>query len=217
MPVFAARLYDNLTSVKGVNRGFEEISAYIGSRIKQGRLLDIGTGPGRLLHEVYKRNPEIELYGMDISSSMLEVAKQNLKELKTIDLQVGNIVKTEYPSDFFDCITSTGSFYNWDWPVAGLNEIYRILKPGKTAYIFESYKDYDKAILSIRLKENLKGYNAVRKILSKHFLNRQLRMTYSLKEYEEILKQTVFCKSYHIESLELGNLPIYVRVELKKQ
>ncbi len=217
MPVFAARLYDNLTSVKGVNKGFEEISAFIDGRINQGRLLDIGTGPGRLLHEVHKRNPEIELYGMDISASMLEVAKQNLQDIKNVDLQLGNIIKTEYQSDFFDCITSSGSFYNWDRPVEGLNEIYRILKPGKTAYIFESFKDYDQVLLSKRLKENLKGYNAMRKILSKYFLNRQLRMTYSLKEFEEILKQTIFSKSYHIEKLELGNLPIYVRLELEKQ
>ncbi|OFY62170.1 MAG: hypothetical protein A2V64_00880 [Bacteroidetes bacterium RBG_13_43_22] len=67
MPSFAARLYDNLTSVSGVNRSFEEISEFISTLLKQGSLLDIGTGPGRLLREINKRNPQIDLYGLDIA------------------------------------------------------------------------------------------------------------------------------------------------------
>jgi ubiquinone/menaquinone biosynthesis C-methylase UbiE len=217
MPFFAARLYDNLTSVEGVNKSFEEISVFIGEFIKQGKLLDIGTGPGRLLYEISKRIPQIDLYGLDISESMLHVAKQNLKNIRNVDLRVGNIVETEYQDNFFDCIVSSGSFYNWDKPVIGLNEVHRILKPNKSAYIFESYKDYDKALLRSRLQENLKGYNLIRKILSKHFLKKQLSMTYSIQEFDEILKQTDFKNNYKIEQIELGNLLIYVRIDLKKE
>jgi ubiquinone/menaquinone biosynthesis C-methylase UbiE len=217
MPSFAARLYDNLTSVRGVNKGFEEISSFIENDLKQGKLLDIGTGPGRLLYEINKRNPKIELCGLDISASMLDVARQNLQNIKNVDLRIGNILKTEYQADYFDCIVSSGSFYNWDKPIEGLNEIFRILKSGRTAYIFESHRDYNKELFDSRLKINLKGYNLLRRILSKYFLKRQLRMTYTLKEFDEILKQTDFLKSYNIKQIELGNLPIYVRLELKKQ
>lgn len=216
MPSFAARLYDNLTSIKGVNKGFEEISSFIEKNIKQGKLLDIGTGPGRLLYEINKRIPAIELHGIDISTSMLKVARQNLNHVKNVDLRAGNIVKTDYLADFFDCIISTGSFYNWDKPVEGLNEIHRILKQGRTAYIYESTKDFDNVLLKSRLKINLKGYNQVRRILSKYFLKRQLRMTYSIQQFNEIVKQSDFKNNYTIRQIELGNLPIYVRLELKK-
>lgn len=162
MPLFGARLYDNLTSVKGVNKGFEEISVFINSFLKQGKLLDIGTGPGRLLFEINKRNQQIDLYGLDISSSMLDIARQYLRDIKNVDLRVGNIVKTEYQDNFFDCIVSSGSFYNWDKPIEGLNEIFRILKSGKSAYIFETNKNYNKELLDSRLKENFKGYNFIR-------------------------------------------------------
>lgn len=121
MPSFAARLYDNLTSVKGVNRTFEEIAIFIESVLKSGRLLDIGTGPGRLLLEINKQIPQLELSGLDISKSMFAIAKQNLKNRTHIDLRVGNIVQTDYREDFFNCIVSSGSFYNWDKPVEGLN------------------------------------------------------------------------------------------------
>ncbi len=216
MPSFAARLYDNLTSVRGVNKSFEEISVFIGNILKQGRLLDIGTGPGRLLREINKRIPQVELYGLDISPSMLDVAKQNLSNITNVDLRIGNINHTDYHDDFFDCIVSTGSYYNWDNPIDGIDEIFRILKSGKTAYIFETHKDYDRELVSSRLRENLKGYNLVRKTLSKFFLRKQLRMTYSISEHEQILKQTKFKNSYSIQQIELGNLPFYVRLDLKK-
>ena len=217
MPPFAARLYDNLTSVKGVNRSFEDIAVFVASILQKGRLLDIGTGPGRLLLEIHKKIPGLELSGLDISASMLVIARQNLTDIRDIDLQVGNIVQTDYLDNYFDCILSSGSFYNWDNPVESLNEIYRILKSGKTAFIFESVKDYDKALLIMRLKDNLAGYSFMRKKLSSCFLKRQLRMTYSISEFQMILKQTKFRNSYNIHQIELGNLKIYVRIELNKE
>jgi ubiquinone/menaquinone biosynthesis C-methylase UbiE len=216
MPSFAARLYDNLTSVKGVNKTFEDISGFICSVLQQGRLLDIGTGPGRLLFELNKKIPQLDLSGLDISASMLDIARHNLQTISNIDLRVGNIVQTDYENDYFDCIVSSGSFYNWDRPVEGLHEINRILKSGKTAFIFESCTDFDSKLLKSRLKDNLKEYGFIRKKLSKHFLKKQLRMTYSIQEFEEILKQTTFKNSYKIHQVELGNLPIYVRIELNK-
>ncbi|NLD45948.1 MAG: class I SAM-dependent methyltransferase [Clostridiaceae bacterium] len=217
MPSIVARLYDNLTSVKGVNKTFEDISLFVDSILNHGKLLDIGTGPGRLLLEINKKIPQLDLFGLDISESMLAIAKQNLKNIKGVDLQVGNIVQTDYQDNFFDCIVSSGSFYNWDRPVDGLNEIYRILQSGKTAFIFDSNRDYDRAILNSRLEENLQGYTCIRRMISKYFLKKQLRMTYSISEYDHILKQTKFADSFNIHQIELGNLPIYVRIELYKE
>lgn len=216
MPFFAARLYDNLTSVKGVNKLFEDISIFLNNSLKEGKLLDVGTGPGRLLYEINKHNPQIELYGLDISASMLDLAKQNLKNIQSVNLCVGNILKTKYQDNFFDCIVSSGSFYNWDKPIEGLNEVYRILKQGRTAFVFESHKDHNKELLSSRLNENLRGYNILRKVLSKYFLKKQLRMTYTIPEFEEIIKQTEFRNSYSIHQVDLGNLPVYLRIELTK-
>jgi ubiquinone/menaquinone biosynthesis C-methylase UbiE len=216
LPSFVAKFYDNLTSVKGVNIGSEEIASFKNNFLKQGRLLDIGTGPGRLLYEIHKKSPQLELYGLDISPSMLDVAKRNLKNIKNVDLQLGNIAKTEYQDNFFDCIVCSGTFYLWDKPVEGLNEIFRILKSGKTAYLFESNKDYDKKLLNSKLEDFLREYNFSRKILTRYFLRKQLRMTYSIPEVEELIKQSRFGKSYNILQIELRNLPIYLRIELRK-
>lgn len=164
-----------------------------------------------------KRNPQLDLYGLDISASMIDLARQNLKDIKNIDFRVGNILKTDYQDNFFDCTVCSGSFYNWDKPIEGLNEIFRILKSGKTAYIFETNKDYNKVLLSSRLKDNLKGYNFLRKALSKYFLRKQLKMTYTIPEIEDIIKQSEFRRSYNIQQIELGNLLIWLRIELRKE
>jgi ubiquinone/menaquinone biosynthesis C-methylase UbiE len=216
MPLFAVKLYDNLTSIKGVNKSFEEIAHFIGDILTDGNVLDIGTGPGRLLSEISKQAPKLKFFGLDISTAMIDLAKQNLASVPDVDLRVGNINQTDFQDNFFDCIVSTGSFYNWDNPVQGLNEIFRILKPDKTAYIYDSYKDFDIKAFHTRLNQNLKGYNFFRKTISKYFLQRQLRMTYQLDEYKEILGQTKFKDNYSIEPIDLGNLSIYVRLELKK-
>jgi ubiquinone/menaquinone biosynthesis C-methylase UbiE len=215
LPKFAARLYDNLTSVKGVNKSFDQIAEFITSAVSQGKLLDIGTGPGRLLAEIYTKNPQLELYGLDISSSMVELARHNLETIHT-DLRVGNIRQTDFADSFFDCVICSGSFYLWDEPVQGLNEIYRILKPRMKAYLFESNREHDKKELNIRLNENLRGYGIIRRFLSRYFMRKQLRMTYSSTEIGKIISQSKFQNQYGIYKMELGNLPIWLRIELQK-
>jgi ubiquinone/menaquinone biosynthesis C-methylase UbiE len=217
LPAILARFYDKLTNIRGINQSFEEISDFIGTCLKEGKLLDVGTGPGRLIIEISKKNPLIELYGIDISESMLAIARKNIRSVLHVDLRTGNISKTDYDDGFFDCIVSTGSFYNWDNPVEALDEIFRILKPGSTAYIFESRRDYDKNLLKKRLKQILKGYSFFRKRISTFFLKKQLAMTYSLAEFEGLISHTRFSKSYVIREVELGNLPVFVRMELTKK
>jgi len=216
MPAFAARLYDNLTSVRGVHKSFEEIASFLETIVETGCLLDVGTGPGHLLAEINRKLPRLNLYGFDISASMLQVAEENLQHIEHIDLRLGNIVRTEYQDDFFDSIVSSGSFYNWDKPVEGLDEIFRILKPGRMAYIFETYKDFNRESLEAGLESNLREYSFFRRKVSEFFLLRQLSMTYTLSEFDGIIKRSRFSESFNLRKIALGNLPVYVRIELKK-
>jgi len=216
LPLFAAKLYDNLTNIKGINKSFEEIAGFVGNILGQGNILDVGTGPGRLLVEISRQAPQLKLFGLYISKSMIDLAKQNLTIVSDADLRVGNISLTDFQNDFFNCIVSTGSFYNWDNPVQGLNEIFRILKPGRSAFVFDTYQDYEKKTFQNCLEQNLKGYNFFRKTISKYFLRKQLRMAYSLNDYYRISEKTKFRDSYEVQPVILGNLPIYVKLELKK-
>jgi ubiquinone/menaquinone biosynthesis C-methylase UbiE len=215
MPLFGAWLYDSLMRNRAIEVQFREIAQDITSKISKGRILDIGTGPGKLLIEVHRLNPAIELFGLDISEAMIQQAKKKLSGIKA-DLRAGNIRKTGYESEFFDLITCTGSFYLWDEPVESLEEIHRILKPGQSAYLYETYKDIDQNEFKAALRENLKKENLIRRIIPPLFLKKQINMTYRTDEVHEIVKKTRFAESYEIENISLSGMPIWIRIKLGK-
>jgi ubiquinone/menaquinone biosynthesis C-methylase UbiE len=215
LPAFAAKLYDSMMQSSATKLQYREIAQDLVSRMKSGRLLDVGTGPGYLLREIHKLNPEIELHGLDISNSMVEQANRNLADIK-VDLQCGNIKATNYKSDLFDLVTCSGSFYLWDNPIDSLEEIYRILKLGGAAYLYETHRDINKQELWQKMRENLKGDNLIRKVFAPRFFIKQIGMTYTKKEIAEIIEKTSFVRSYTIEEITIFNLPVWVRVRLDK-
>lgn len=216
LPAFGARIYDRLVQIRPVTQQYGEIAQELASRISKGRLLDVGTGPGKLLLELHRINLEIRLYGLDLSPSMIQLAKRNLASIE-VDLRLGTIADTPYVSDYFDAVTSTGSLYLWDKPEEGIEEIYRILKKGRSAFLYEPYKDVDIDRYSGALKVNLRQVNVLLRLVGPKILSNLLRMTYRVDEYHEIVQHTSFANNYTIERVVLGNLPMWVRIELAKR
>lgn len=169
-----------------------------------------------MLAEINQLNSNIDLFGLDISESMVQQAKKNLVDIK-VDLRQGNIQHTDYPDDFFDVISCTGSFYLWNSPETCLEEIHRILKHGCSAYLFETYKDYNPDDFTKALRANLQRENRLSKFLVPFFLKKQLRMTYQINEFSEIFERTKFVKSFTVDKITLAGLPIWLRIKLTKQ
>ena len=142
LPTLAAKLYDRLTDTRAIALQTQEIAHDLVGCCDHGRFLDIGSGPGKLLLEVHRLNPAVELYGLDISSAMVQLAGEYLKGVKA-DMRCGDVQHSPYADDFFDCISCTGSFYLWDSPVQCVDEIFRILKPRHAACLYETHRDYD--------------------------------------------------------------------------
>ena len=215
MPSFAVGLYNNLTQAKAIEHQHRDIARDLVSKVEHGRLLDIGTGPGRLLCEVHRLNPGIELFGLDISESMVQLARKNLAGISA-DIRQGDIRSTEYDDGFFDTVTCTGSFYLWDNPKECLEEIFRILKAGRSAYFFETYHDFNLREVQEALKTNLKKEGLVRRLVTPVFLMKQLRMTYRVGEITDIIMGTRFADSHAIEKITLGGLPAWLQIKLTK-
>jgi ubiquinone/menaquinone biosynthesis C-methylase UbiE len=193
---------------------FQEIARELLTRVNRGRLLDVGTGHGRLLREISMLNPDIELYGLDISPAMVRRAAKNLAGLK-VRLRVANICATGYEADFFDLVTCTGSFYLWSQPRAGLLEIYRILVPGGSAHLFEPNAETPEADLR-RIRVVLQRETLFRRLIGPYFIRRAVRMGLRLGELRSVLDDTPFRKNYSIEGITLGGLPIWLRITLNK-
>lgn len=119
-----ARYYDRL--FESMNKGFKIVGIKMFSPSKGMNILDVGCGTGTQL-ELYK-SYDCNLYGLDFSPSMLEIARGRLGDTAQLDL--GDATDMPYENDKFDLVIcmlllhelSSGS------QTAVLNEVKRVLK-----------------------------------------------------------------------------------------
>jgi SAM-dependent methyltransferase len=95
----------------------------------QGRLLDVGCGPGRLLQEL--REYGWDVHGVDFSSVAVSRARS-----VGLDVRQSDLLSTEFATDFFDVVLFSHSLEHVFDPVATLREAHRILKPGGRLLLF---------------------------------------------------------------------------------
>jgi len=110
-------------------------------KTKPKNILDIATGTGDLAIMLSKNIPDAKITGLDISSGMLEVGKQKIKNLaldKKIDLVLGDSENIPYSDNSFDAITVSYGVRNFENLNLGLQEIKRVLKPNGTFVVLET-------------------------------------------------------------------------------
>lgn len=101
--------------------------------LKEGRAIDIGSGPGYLLVEMAKLAPNFELYGLDNSSAMLKLAEKNVTKASyanQINLIEGTVYKIPFEDNYFDLVISTNVLHGIDDLEKFFEETYRVLKMG---------------------------------------------------------------------------------------
>jgi ubiquinone/menaquinone biosynthesis C-methylase UbiE len=102
------------------------------------RLLDVGTGPGYLLGYLARDRPDLSLWGLDFSHDMIRRARQRaLAPQAAPRWLVADACRLPFPSGVFGQVVATFSFHIWPCPVAGLQELRRVLAPGGRAWVYE--------------------------------------------------------------------------------
>jgi len=210
-----------------VSQRREEVGLYkeIAERLPlpdKGRLLDVGTGSGLQLKAVHDVRPELELFGLDISGAAIRVAQRNLTGM-AVDLREGSIENTAYDDGFFDIVTCNASMSYWKNPVTCFDEIYRILKPGGLASLFEPQKDIDIDQVVEIINANLADKSQLRRFMAVSLNKFALRWgrtvglkIHSVQELEEMASRSRFGDNHSITRITLQNLPIFVRIALIK-
>ena len=87
------------------------------------RVLDAGCGTGNFLIVLEKYN--LELYGIDITKEMLEIAKHKLKRAK---LKLVSAEKLNFKDNYFNYVFSIDAFHHYSNKERALGNFYRILK-----------------------------------------------------------------------------------------
>jgi len=148
--------YNAISSSSIFMKHYELAARDIVSYCSQGTLLDIGTGPARLLLKLHQLSLAMRLVGIDSSSAMITQAKRNITEAglsEFIEVKEGSAEHIPFPDRCFDIVVSTVSMHHWKQPEACLNEIYRVLKDNSYALIYDIVSDTSKEILNETRRE----------------------------------------------------------------
>jgi ubiquinone/menaquinone biosynthesis C-methylase UbiE len=120
-----ARWYDPIFA--GVLGGIRELATRMAPSGQGMNMLDVGCGTGRQLAHYQDKGGE--LFGIDISTQMLNVAKSNLKG--EVGLVNGDALQLPYSMATFDLVTSSLFLHQLsaEKRLIVLDEIIRVLKP----------------------------------------------------------------------------------------
>jgi len=95
---------------------------------KKSKILDISCGTGELLFKLDKESNKNELYGIDLSNEMLNVARNKLPS--QIKLQKMDVHNLNFKNNYFDYVICTEAFHHFYNQKKALLEMKRITKKG---------------------------------------------------------------------------------------
>jgi ubiquinone/menaquinone biosynthesis C-methylase UbiE len=110
----------------------------------KGHALEIGHGPGYLGLEWLKRTENTTLTAVDISPAMTTLACKNAQEYQLSErVQYDSVdaCRLPYADNTFDLVFSNGSLHEWEFPLANMQEMLRVLKPGGHYQISDLRRD----------------------------------------------------------------------------
>jgi ubiquinone/menaquinone biosynthesis C-methylase UbiE len=108
--------------------------------LSEGKVLDAGTGPGTLAREIARRQPQFQVYGIDLSEDMIRLAREHAKREQLeerVHFAIGDVAHLPYPDHYFDLIVSTISMHHWYELEQPLRDLYRVLRPGGRLWIYD--------------------------------------------------------------------------------
>lgn len=121
------------------------------------RVLDAGTGPGRIPRALAAERPAWTIDGVDLEPRMIEHARQQDPDGR-VTFTVGDVAALPYPDATFDLIVSSISQHHWADVEGGIRDLRRVLRPGGLLWIYDA-----RWALRRALRAAEKSFDAVRK------------------------------------------------------
>lgn len=102
-------------------------------------MLDVGVGPGLLAAEMAEEvGPTGRICGIDISDSMLAIARTRAGAGPGIELEVASVMRIPHPAESFDVVVSTQVFEYVDDVAGALDEVRRVLRPAGRVVLLDT-------------------------------------------------------------------------------
>lgn len=210
---------DSPTVAAGFNRvaGWPQMRLlrwYVVRRIKhlarQGEAVDIGCGPGHLIFDLARQMPDLQLTGVDISDEVLEQAEACAAQSgfgERVCFKKGSAQALPFPDRSFDLVISTLSLHHWSEPVAVLDEVARIVRPGGAFLIFDLRRDMAAPFyMPLWFATNFVVPQALRQV-NEPLGSRDA--AYSLKEATQLLERSTLSNLRRVPNVPAGQLRGY--------
>ena len=144
------------------------------------KILDVGCGPGFLVKEIASRGKCFDVYGADLSSHAIRMAKNNCKDFNNTHFKKASAYKLSFPDNSFDMVVCKDSLHHFDDLPKALGEMLRVTKDSGTLYIQDLKRDLPQYLLKRAIPpdtilKKLQFYSA--------------RASYTKEEIKSILKK----------------------------
>jgi len=182
---------------------YSELAQRISREIAPGsRVLEVAPGPGYFCVELAKRE-SFAITGLDISRTFVKIAAKNATEAGVdADFQQGSASNMPFPRGSFDFLLCRAAFKNFAQPVAALQEMCRVLKPGGRGMIIDLRGDASPAEISRHVDQM--GLSTLNRIMTKlAFKTMLLKSAYTKEQFQQMLAQTEFTK-VEISEADIG-------------
>ena len=129
--------------------------------------------------------------GLDISRTMVEIARQNAAAAGvSVDFHHGDATEMPFAEGSFDLIVCQAAFKNLKRPVSALNEIHRVLRPGGRAVIQDLRKEASASDIDGEVKNQ--GLGAVNGFITRRVLGWLRNRAYSADRFERLVADSSF-------------------------
>jgi ubiquinone/menaquinone biosynthesis C-methylase UbiE len=190
IPALGTYFYNAISGTTMFQRNYDHVARDILAYCPDGKILDIGTGPARLLIALHRHRPQLQLVGIDASAAMVERARDNIGAaglLGEIEVKQAKAKSLPFEDCSFDGVVSTGSIHHWKEPRACIAEIYRVLKGESYALLYDVVSDTPKDVIAA----SAVNFGRFRVLLL--WLHSFEEPFYSQEALEELAVSTSFC------------------------
>jgi ubiquinone/menaquinone biosynthesis C-methylase UbiE len=162
----------------------------------------VAPGPGYFSIELAKLG-SYGITGMDISRTFVAMAAKSASAAGVrVDFRQGSASNMPLQKDSFDFLLCRAAFKNFADPVGALQEMCRVLKPGRCGLIIDLKRNADPETISQHVDGM--GLSWFNRIMTKMaFKGMLLKSAYTREEFEQMLAQTEFSK-VSIEEGDMG-------------
>ena len=189
-------------------------------------ILDAGAGVGRLTMELFKRGAK-DVYPLDISSEMLEIARRNMKKRGIHDnygFVQGDIENLGFKESMFDVVVCIHTFVHLPSTSKAIYELARVIKPGGKLILDITNRNFLYMVAYLKSIPNIISlFKATMGMIASYFPIGPLRdwggpfRGYSKKQFEDIIrKSTKNLKVQEVRSYEVCKFPIFFLYVINK-